>query len=101
MKVQPPQIRLYLFVIGVIRDRRFEPGGETGNFFSSAGGANYSGAKMGIVFRRGGYKVCKARAVGKALLEVGRGAAVPVGGCGGECTTGLREGGEVETARSD
>lgn len=89
MKVQPPQICLYLFVIGVIRDRRFEPRGETGDFFSSAGGANYGGAKMGNVFRRGGYKVCKARAVGKALLEVGGCAAVRGGGCGGECATGM------------
>lgn len=90
MEVQPPQIRLYLFVIGVIRDWRFEPGGKTSNFFSSAGGANNGGAKMGNVFRRGGYKVCKARAVGKALLEVGGCALVRVrgGGCGGECATG-------------
>ena len=90
MEVQSPQIRLYLFVIGVIRDRRFEPGGKTGNFFSSSGGANYGGAKMGNIFRRGGYKVCKAWAVGKAFLEVGGREAVRVlgGGCGGECATG-------------
>lgn len=92
MEVQPPQICLYFFVIGVIRDRRFEPRGETGDFFSSAGRANYGSAKMGSVFRRGVDKVCKARTVGKALLEVGGCATVRgggCGGCGGGCATGV------------
>lgn len=89
MEVQPPQIRLYLFIIGVIRDRRFEPGGETRYFLPSAGGASYGGAKMGNFFRRGRYKVCKARAVGKALLEAGGYAAVRSGGRGGECAPGM------------
>lgn len=91
MEVQPSQIRLYLFVIRVVRDRRFEPGGKASDFFSSAGGADYGGAKLGNVIRRGGYKVCKARAVGKALFEIGGCAAGRIrgGGCGGECATGM------------
>lgn len=91
MEVQPSQIRLYLFVIRVVRDRRFKPGGKAGDFFSSAGGANHGGAKQGKVFRRSGYKVCEARAGGKALLKVGGCAAGRVrgGGCGGECATSM------------
>lgn len=91
MEPQPSQIQLYLFVIGVIWDRRFEPGRKAGNFFSSASPADDGGAKLGNVFRQGRYKICEARAGGKALLEVGWCAVGRVrgGGCGGKCATGM------------